>query len=243
MERSDIVICVPYFGGKDFEHCNAIDAAKEAGYRFRATYNYPYIDQVRCLLAERALSMGARVVFYIDHDIVFDHKDILSMAEEAEARTALIAGLYLTRKIGGTCVVSLADPKPEEILCLKDGGLYPCAQLPGGFLAVPRRILEELPVKNALLGDGKTRVRLWFENSPVWVQTESGEEGVWGGEDMRFSQRVREAGYPLFVDTRPRLFHKGTHKFALEDGYLGQEVNKDTLKIRMVQKNSAGNPA
>jgi len=233
MERSDIVICVPYFGGKDHEHCAAIDAAKEAGYRWKFLHNYPYIDQARCLLAERALGMGALVVFFIDHDIIFDHKEILPMAEEALSRTALIAGLYLTRRLGGTIVAALAEPKPQEILCLKEGGLYPAAQLPGGFLAVPSRILEELPVKTVLIGDGKTHVRLWFENNPVWPP--DGGIGYWGGEDMRFSMRVREAGFPLFADTRPRLFHKGTHKFSLEDGGLSQDVSQESLRILMKQ--------
>jgi hypothetical protein len=36
----------------------------------------------------------------------------------------------------------------------------------------------------------------------------------------------------MFVDTRPRIFHKGSHKFALEDGDMLYSVKfKDVLEI------------
>ncbi len=231
MDKSKIVICVPYFGGKDDEHCTAIEHARAAGYGFEKLVNHPYIDQARCILAERALQAGAEVVLFIDHDIVFSHEDILPMALEAHQRRAVISGLYLVRTVGGVAVVTL-DPSVSEIQCFRGGGIYPAEQLPGGFTAIPRAILEEMPIKSALLGNGTTRVRLWFFNDPLWIERDGEEIGIWGGEDMRFSQRARDAGYPLFVDTRPRLLHKGSHKFALEDGVLLQNVG-DTLNIKI----------
>lgn len=235
MEKAQICICVPYFGGKDWEHDQLIDQAEAAGYMVERLHNYPYIDQARCLLAERALRRGAEVVFFIDHDMIFDVEDILSMSAEAHAREAVVSGLYLTRKIGGTAVVRL-NPVPESILCFKAGDLYPCSLLPGGFTAIPRAVFEKVPVRKARLGDGKTIVRLWFYNE-VMESSEGTEDeplNLWGGEDMAFSKRCREAGVPLFVDTRPRVFHKGTHKFALEDGYLSHDVKtKEVLEIRV----------
>lgn len=237
MERAKICICVPYFGGKDWEHDDLIDSAVASGYMLERINGYPYIDQARCYLAERALKRGADVVFFIDHDMIFDIDDIERMADEALARNAVVAGLYLTRKVKGTAVVNL-NPVPDKILCFKAGMLYPCGCLAGGFTAIPRAVLEAMPVKTARLGDGKTRVRLWFENTVFWGKDEAGEEiGVWGGEDTAFSKRVLDAGFQLFVDTRPRLFHKGTHKFALEDGDLLYDVKfKDVLEITVRAK-------
>jgi len=234
MERSRICICVPYFGGKDWEHDDLIDAASASGYRVEVLNNYPYIDQARCYLAERALRItGVDVVFFIDHDMIFDIDDVERIAEEAFSRNAVVSGLYLTRRVRGVAVVKL-DPMPERILCFKAGKLYPCSCLPGGFTAIPRKVLEAMPVKRAMLGDAKTSVRLWFYNEVFWAQDESGKDagGVWMGEDVAFSKRVRDAGFEMFVDTRPRVFHKGTHKFALEDGDMATDVKaKDVLEI------------
>lgn len=232
MERNRICICVPYFGGKDWEHDELIDQARASGYLVEVLHNYPYIDQARCLLAERALKLGVDVVFFIDHDMIFDIDDIERMAEEAFLRNAVVSGLYLTRRVKGTAVVKL-DPVPEKIWCFKAGSLYPCSLLPGGFTAIPRKILEGIPVKSAMLGDAKTHVRLWFFNDVFWFKDESGNErGVWIGEDAAFSRRAREAGFELFVDTRPRILHKGSHKFALEDGDMSYDLKfKEVLEI------------
>lgn len=234
MEPARICICVPYFGGKDWEHAELIERAKSAGYLVELLHNYPYIDQARCLLAERALKRDIDVVFFIDHDMIFDIEDIELMSEEASKHCAVVSGLYLTRRAMGTAVVRL-DPIPEKILCFKAGGLYPCSGLPGGFTAIPRRILEGMNVKKASLPDGKTLVRLWFFNDVYWP--EGLDYGVWLGEDSSFSRRLSEAGYKMFVDTRPRIFHKGTHKFALEDGDMSYNVKfKDVLEITMSER-------
>jgi hypothetical protein len=240
MERSRICICVPYFGGKDWEHDDLIDAARASGYRVEVINNYPYIDQARCYLAERALRLDIDVVFFIDHDMIFDIDDIERMADEALARNAVVAGLYLTRRVKGVAVVKL-DPVPDKISCFKAGGLYPCSCLPGGFTAIPRKILEELPVKRATLGDAQTTVRLWFYNEVMWFKDESGQEhGMWMGEDTSFSKRLRDAGFAMFVDTRPRVFHKGSHKFALEDGDMLRDVKfKEVLEI-LIREETVG---
>jgi len=232
MERHQICICVPYFGGKDWEHDQLIDAARGLGYRVEVLHNYPYIDQARCVLAERALARpGVQVVFFIDHDMIFDIDDVERIANEALMRDAVVSGLYLTRRVKGTAVVRL-DPMPEKISCFKAGGLYPCSCLPGGFTAIPRRVLEEMPIKSARLGDGVTRVRLWFYNEVFLAEPEDDTSSLWLGEDTSFSRRVREAGFQMFVDTRPRIFHKGTHKFALEDGDMFYDVKfKEALEI------------
>lgn len=234
MNKSKICICVPYFGGKDWEHDQLIDQAKSAGYLVEVLHNYPYIDQARCLLAERALSRNVDIVFFIDHDMIFDVNDIERMAEEAYKRNAVVSGLYLTRRVMGTAVVQL-NPVPDKILCFKAGGLYPCHGLPGGFTAIPRRILEGMSIKRATLPDGKTSVRLWFFNDVFW--SEDKQQGFWLGEDTSFCRRVKEAGYPMFVDTRPRIFHKGSHKFALEDGDMSYELKfKEVLEITLKQR-------
>jgi hypothetical protein len=237
MERNKICICVPYFGGKDWEHDQLIDQAEASGYLVERLHNYPYIDQARCLLAERALKLGAEVVFFIDHDMIFDIDDIERIGEEAFLRNAVVSGLYLTRRVKGVAVVHL-DPMPEKISCFKAGGLYPCAALPGGFTAIPSRVLQELPIKRAMLGDGKTSVRTWFYNEIFEVGGDATEKiYIWTGEDTAFCKRLRDAGVEMFVDTRPRIFHKGSHKFALEDGDMLYDVKfKEVLEIVMRER-------
>lgn len=226
---------MPYFGARDPEHMRAIGAAQQAGHPLVSLQGHPYIDQARCLLAERALALGAKVVFFIDHDIVFQTPDVLAMALEACRLDSVVAGLYLTRKVGGTAVACLAPPIPSELQCWESGQLYPCLQLAGGFTAIPASVLERMPVPSALLGDGQTLVRLWFLNDPV---TEAGVT-LWTGEDSRFSQRARAAGVPLYLDTRPRLVHRGMHSFGLEDGEARPLLPSLTVKVNINRREVA----
>ena len=232
MKPQDVTLCVPYFGGKDDHHLSCIDAARALGFRFRQIVGHPYIDQARCLLAELALSDSTTVVLFIDHDIIFNPVDLLPLAEAAVQHQAVVSGLYLTRKKGGSPVVTLKPPVPAELICYEGGGLYPCLTLPGGFTAIPSSILENMNVPSAFLGDGKTQVRLWFFNDPFTIEP---GKMFWGGEDFRFSQRVIEAGFPLFVDTRPRLIHRGMHNFGLEDGEV--LLPGKTLKVQIQVQN------
>lgn len=46
---------------------------------------------------------------------------------------------------------------------------------------------------------------------------ESLSDGQYHGEDNSFFVRAKRAGLRVLCDTRPRIFHKGAYKFALED--------------------------
>jgi hypothetical protein len=45
--------------------------------------------------------------------------------------------------------------------------------------------------------------------------------GWYSGEDISFFHRVKQAGHRLLVDTRPRLFHKGSYLYGIEDVQVG----------------------
>jgi hypothetical protein len=50
------------------------------------------------------------------------------------------------------------------------------------------------------------------------VRREAPPDHEWySGEDISFFHRVAEAGHKLLVDTRPRLWHKGSYRYGLED--------------------------
>jgi len=74
-----------------------------------------------------------------------------------------------------------------------------------------------------------------FEKPYEATGRSQGGKMFWGGEDFRFSQRVIEAGFPLFVDTRPRLIHRGMHNFGLEDGEV--LLPGKTLKVQIQVQN------
>jgi hypothetical protein len=185
------------------------------------TRGLPYICMARATLVAMAepllAELGAEHIFWLDHDIVFDPKDVLRTLEACDQEHPIVGGLYAMRKAGGKLIGTI-HPKHQQIECFANGRLYEANPEHGigmGFAAVRAEVYAELKKHLPLCPEGATgqgNLRV----SPYY-SLEASEEGYFG-EDYSFCRLARRHGFVTWVDTRPRLLHTtGDYMYALED--------------------------
>lgn len=225
---ADYAVATPYFGGLDVDHNDCKlwlqrDLPELKHYRI---VGCPYIDMARAALVRLAELKGHKGIVFIDHDILFQPVDVLRLIKAAEEKQAIVSGVYCMRKSGDRLIAGFAADVPRATF-FKGGGLYPGAWSGLGFTAIPWSAIEKIVSHH-----GTKRCRLPMsmvgvseearENMkdadlvwPLFALDTSGEH--YQGEDISFIQRARAAGVPLYLDTRPALFHKGSYRFGVED--------------------------
>jgi hypothetical protein len=247
-------IACAYFGGLDPEHHQAVLALEygEPRVRVMRTHGVPYIDQARALLAAAALRElpDDGVLMMLDHDIIFHPSDVVRLVEECATGAYDVVGVpYSMRKEGGSVIGFFAPPTLGEewsIGFYARGGLYPAFGMGMGFTAIRMRVIRAL-------ADSMQRVRCGT-NALAWpmfaleVQADhsvlpNGEKvGFYHGEDVSFCRRASAAGFKLGLDTRPRIGHKGTKIYAIEDTAFMVPLARDlTLKL-VAEKPGEDNP-
>ncbi len=181
------------------------------------------IDMARSLLATSALQMGADVAFFLDHDIVFDPADVLTLADAARDTQGIVGAPYAMRRMGAGVEGGVAGSS-KEIVYFEGGGVYPAAQMGMGFTAIHRSVFERLDAlpEMAMRRTRDGECRPYFEKIVV--------DGYWMHEDSSFLIRAEREGIPMFLDTRIRVFHRGTHDFGIEDAMPSRAERLPTIR-------------
>ena len=93
-----------------------------------------------------------------------------------------------------------------------------------------RRAIEEL------MGSDDFYVSARFQHalSVVLEKHCPRDYGWYSGEDISFFHRLAEAGHRLLLDTRPRLWHKGSYMYGLEDRQIAVPRAR-TLKLELCE--------
>lgn len=233
---SRFALCVPSFGTLDADQQKAVFQLEAAGMAVHRLHDCPWIDLARSFLAERALESG-RGVFFLDHDILFDPKDVVRLCADALDRQAVVAGAYCMRKSGRSIIGSF-DIEPGEPLTFYRGGRIVPAYYSGlGFAAIPADILRSIRLPK--LHSQALQYQLgWGASVRPWFALDC-STGFYAGEDVSFTNRVhdlsvqfddgRDGAEPewrlshsgracrVFIDTRVRLGHRGSYDYAIED--------------------------
>jgi hypothetical protein len=207
-------VCVPYYGGYDPAHYRGMKGLKELGVEnLLELHGCPYIDVARSVLVEQALGIcGCDGVMFIDHDIVFQPRDVLKVIELAEETQALVGVPYSMRTPGKTVVGGFA-PGIKDVVFFEGGGLYPSAYLGMGFTAIPRSAFDAVGRSLPDLDAGGFMPGRTIK--PYFALDTSG--GYYSGEDISFCRRATEANVHQFLYTVPRIFHKGAYQYGIED--------------------------
>lgn len=174
------------------------------------------VDRARSIVGSSFLRSDADVLLTIDSDIWFRPQDAIKLCEEAMSNDAVVA-LYMTRNLAtqpaailpvDTDVVFAADSQPVEV---------PFAA--AGFMAIHRRVFEKLSQDLPLCHKGwdyrGADTSFWPFYMPMTIP--SNDEVVYATEDFAFSNRIKEAGFGLWLDPSIRLGHMGQVMFTLED--------------------------
>lgn len=201
------VILVPAFQGAiQWQTDQALRGCEALGLTVQRIATNAGIDRQRSMIAERALEAGHDQLFWIDADVSFDPRDVVSMLEHEQP---FVSGIYVQKKSGGKPTICPDVDPATPIVCGEGGSLIPIQTCGFGFVMtraeVYRKVGETLP----LCKDPDGSFRPYFH--PIV------EGDVYYSEDVSFCRRARAAGFELSCDTRPRLWHHGNYAYGLED--------------------------
>lgn len=164
------------------------------------------------------LHSDADVLLSIDSDISFRPDDALAICEQAHARQAIVAGVYMTRaRAGGIPTSTLELGRRYDFALTDDPGsaeLQPIRYAAGGFMAVPRAVFEALAADLPLCHK-ETALEHYPFYLPFVVEGESGPELL--SEDYALCERARRAGFEILANPGVRLGHVGETTYVLED--------------------------
>ncbi len=234
MTPKKYIIGVLYYGAIDAKHLECMKAIENHPFvsQVVSLFGCPYIDIGRCVLAEYVRVLDAGGILFIDHDILFTPEDVSRIIVDAEQTGGIVGGGYSMRSPGSTMIGGIdVLACQEDIIFFEGGKVYPAGYLGMGFTAMSRRAMEQVAKDMPFLQSGITPMKV----QPMFSLLQ--QDGNYYGEDVSFCLRAKKAGVPLFMDTRIRLYHKGTYEYGLEDcgivvPYLDQlkAVKKDPEK-------------
>ncbi len=194
----------------DFEHLYAVQGVKDADV-FR-TFGATIIEQARAILATRALEAGADVLFWIDSDIVFDPADVHAMAARCLEGPYAVLGAAYSKRGPGHGMVGSFKTDPGKLTFYRPG-VAEAGVLGLGFTAVRREVFERLAqdMSRVVLPSEPAGTTVW----PFFFP--SIEDGVYLAEDAAFCFRASRAGFKIGMDLEPKVRHKGSYLYSLED--------------------------
>lgn len=179
------------------------------------------IDVGLCIATTQFLEGPFDYFLSIDYDILFNAwndpnykygTEIKRLVDSAKETGGLVGGPYLKNgREDQLCVVPLEE---GEILIGPGGGLTEVRYLPTGFTIISRRILETLASKmEKVQYDENIDIYPFFL---PFIHKERGQKkGSYLTLDFAFSQRCRDAGIKVYLDTRIILGHLGKKIYAV----------------------------
>ena len=157
-------------------------------------------------LAEPESEAGS-VLLMVDSDTAWQAGDLSMIARRALEHTAVVGGIYSKREFGQGDAFRVAD-EADGVFVIGEDSLIPAAAVGGGFMAIPRSILEAVAKTLPTVKDDFVPCFMPFVTSDMEYAT----------EDWAFCFRAREAGFKVFASTYPKLTHEGTYTYRLVDG-------------------------
>ncbi len=172
------------------------------------------VERARSTCATLFLTTDADVLMSIDSDIVnFTPEHVQTVCEGAEEH-GVVSGLYVTR---GTPV---SNPRPSVVpqngveINLREPELVEMRWLPQGFIAVHRRVFEEMKKTLPVLHELKGGMWPFYQT----FEFDDPDEGrILLGEDWAFCERARQAGFKSYLDPSVTVGHVGSYIYTIKD--------------------------
>ena len=222
-----VVLCTPTVKRPHPAYFDAVKASAplldEAGWDHGITWmiGCAYISAARAIMARRALDAGADVVVFIDHDMSWAPRDLLTLLE---TEGDVVGGTYRFKQDD---VEFMGHPWPGETgrpLVRDTDGAVKMVCVPAGFLKVTRngisRFMRKYP--ELIYGDECNPSIDLFQHGAV--------DRVWYGEDYMFSRRWNEIDdiwCPPHLELQHHDFDGKSYGGTYHD-YLSSFAKKDT---------------
>lgn len=222
MEKN-VTFCTPSLSGPTAPYIEALEASvpliQAAGWKesYAQEVGCPYISASRANMTRKALDAGATTIIYIDYDLTWDPKDLLTLLE---TEGDVVAGTYRYKEDEERYMGSLrCDEDGFPIIRESDGALQ-AGMAPAGFLKV---------TKNALIRFAKAYPELLYGdpfNYALDLFNHGAINGVWWGEDYAFCMRWLDKCGEIWTPPNLNLNHYSKERDILYRGNLHEFLLK-----------------
>jgi glycosyltransferase involved in cell wall biosynthesis len=190
-----VVFCTPTVSRPHDAYLEALErslpAIEAAGWEHQAVFEVgnPYISYARANTLRKALTAGADVVVFIDHDLSWAPGDLLKLIETPGD---VVAGTYRYKKDDEEYMGSWRTDVEFRPMT-RDDGCCLAERVPAGFLKVTKEAVHKFMsiYPDLTFGPRFLPAVDLFNHGVI--------DGVWYGEDMAFSKRWREAGGEIWL--------------------------------------------
>lgn len=158
-----------------------------------------FIGKARSLIAKRFMESGATDLLFIDADIGFSAKDVITVCRpDAD----IVMGLYRMKVQGNPRFPALlVEPTVRNE---KDPSLIKLQYGPAGFMRIRRNVIEKM------MEEFSDEYFTDDENGKIYDLFPHGREGnAFYGEDVNFCRRAQQCGFDLWAAQNIPLTHIG----------------------------------
>ena len=201
-----VVFCIPTIK-KPHPECLA---SIEASVPFLTGWNHqlvaelgnPYISAARSYMLRKALSAGADVIVFIDHDLSWKPKDLLTLIE---TDGAVVAGIYRF-KYEDEVYMGIIDDDKDGFPQVREDGCIKATRIPAGFMKITKEAVNKFMTAYPHLLYGPK-----YDLS-VDLFNHGAHNGVWWGEDYSFSRNWIDCGGELWIVPNLSINHHSDEK-------------------------------
>ncbi len=182
----------------------SIPLIKEAGWEegMVSEIGCPYISHARSTMLRKALDAKADVIVFIDHDVSWKPRDLLTLIE---TKGDVVCGTYRFKKDEEEYMGAVLSNTDGTPLVREDGNLL-AHSAPAGFLKVTKEAVNKFMTAYPDLIYGE-------KYSPyVDLFNHGAHKGVWYGEDYAFCRNWRECGGEIVLIPDLDISHHTTEK-------------------------------
>ena len=190
------------------------------------------ITVARNALVYEFLQSDCTDLLFIDADVIVKAEDVMRLLAQSTDKD-VAAGLYPRRALDKNFFVDI--PHDENGDMIFDGSMLKVNRIGTGFMMIKRYVLEKL-----------------IKDLPEWIYETKPDEGgnayavfdfaiingKYTGEDYLFCDRVREAGFEVWVDVEISLPHVGQEEFTRD---FVEDVIKPLLRNQQAAKLKVAN--
>jgi len=181
------------------------------------------VSRARNLLAKDFLESPCTDLLFIDSDINFNPEDVFRLlAWSIDPKKGIVAGVPSVRRADKTYIATLDETENGEVV-MNGMGLVRAKRVATAFMMIQREVFEKLRDAHPewLYNDQRAGKELHS-----FFDFKSTREG-YIGEDFLFCDRVREAGFEVWIDPTIKLGHMGVIEYQ---GVFGKDVFYPMLK-------------
>ncbi len=158
----------------------------------------PYISHARATMTRKALDAGADVVVYLDYDLSWDPKDLLTLIN---TEGDVVAGTYRFKKDEETYMGAVHTDGLGRASYRESDKAVRGFTAPAGFLKVTREAIRTImrAYPELVYGNAETPCVDLFNHGAY--------NGTWYGEDIAFSRRWLDCGKDLWIVPNLNITH------------------------------------